>query len=105
MNTKIKNFLIVVSVVLLAASMPARAAAKVQDGKYYFSPCVVTKFQIKDRILVLKIDKADSTGINKNNNKNYKKYKLKVKVSKNCKYRFMDYHRMTGESSTGKDEL
>lgn len=105
MNTKIKNFLIAVSIVLLAAAMPAnntaRAEAKVQDGKYCFSPCMVTKFQIKDRVLVLKIDKTDTTGISKNNN-NYKKYKLKVKVSKNCKYRFMDYNRMTGDSLTGK---
>jgi len=106
MNTKIKNFLIAVSIVLLTVAMPAsntaRAEAKVQDGKYYFSPCMVTKFQIKDGVLVLKIDKADATGISKNNNKNYKKYKLKVKVSKNCKYRFMDYNRMTGDSLTGK---
>ena len=106
MNTKIRNFFTAISIVLLAAIVivqnPARAEAKVQDGKYYFSPCTVTKFQIKNGTLVLKVDKDRMGGITKDNDKNQKTYKLKVKVAKNCKYRFMEYNRGTGESSSGK---
>lgn len=106
MKTKIRNLFTIVSIVLLVVIMslksPVVAEAKMQDGTYYFSSNVVTKFQIKDGVLVLKIDKDDTSGINKTNNANYKKYKLKVKVSKKCKYRSMEYVRGTGKSYSGK---
>ena len=72
------------------------------EEKSYFSPCTVTKFQIKDGTLVLKMDKGDTGGITKENNKNQKIYKLKMKIAKNCKYRSMEYIRGTGESFSGK---
>lgn len=108
MSKKIVNLFTNISIILLIiviiAGNTARTEAKIQDGKYNFSPCMVTKFQVKDSILVLKTDKNNTSGITKGNNKNYKKYKLKIKVAKNCKYRFMEYNRGTGESYSGKTD-
>lgn len=102
MKTKIKNIIMTLSFVLLIIAMvgenPIRSEAKVKDGTYYFSPCMVTKFQVKNNKLTLKVSKDDDTGITKKNNESYKKYKLTANVSKNCKYRWEMFHRMTGES-------
>lgn len=90
---------------LVSASVsanPARAEAKVKDGIYGFTPSQVTKFQIKDGTMTLKVDKADLYGITKNNDQEYKSYKLKAKVSKNCKYVTETYVRGIGELDSRK---
>lgn len=106
MKNKIKNIIITLSFVLFMIAMiggnPIRSEAKVKDGTYNFSSCMVTKFQVKNNRLTLKVSKDDTSGITKTNDENYKKYKLTVKVSKNCKYRWEEFQRMTGESNSGK---
>ena len=92
-------------VLLVSASVsanPARAEAKVSDGIYGFTPSHVTKFQIKDGTMTLKVDKADLYGITKKNDQEYKSYKLKAKVSKNCKYVTETYVRGIGELDSRK---
>ena len=102
MKTKIKNIIMTLSFVLFIIAMvgenPIKCEAKVKNGTYYFSSCMVTKFQVKNNKLTLKVSKDDDYGITKKNNESYKKYKLTVNVSKNCKYKSEWFHRMTGES-------
>lgn len=100
MKNKLKNFtMTLLFAVLVFASVfgsSVRTEAKSTDGVYNFTPCRVTKFQIKDGTLTLKVDKADIEGITKNNDTEYKSYKLKVKVAKNCKYITEYYQRGKG---------
>lgn len=69
MKNKLKNFtMTLLLAVLVFASIfgnSVRAEAKVKDGIYNFTPCQVTKFQVKDGMLTLKVDKADTSGITK----------------------------------------
>lgn len=103
MKNKLKEIIMTLSLVLLVFAMAGgksiKAEAKtVKDGAYYFSSTSTTKFQIKNNKLTLKVAK-DGTGITKVGDESFKKYKLTLKVSKNCKYRQKYYGRSTGESS------
>lgn len=105
MKNKFKSLFVMIAFVLLVVVMAGgttvKAASAVADGSYYFSSCMVTKFQVKNNKLTLKISKKDDTGI-ENGDGSYKKYKLEVKVAKDCKYLWEDFVRGTGESSSGK---
>lgn len=68
----------------------------------YDASCMTTKFQFKNSKLTLKVSKEDNMGITRKNDENSKKYKLTMKVSKNCKYRWEEFYRMTRESDSGK---
>lgn len=68
----------------------------------YDASCMTTKFQFKNSKLALKVSKEDNMGITRKNDENSKKYKLTMKVSKNCKYRWEEFYRMTRESDSGK---
>lgn len=92
MKRNMKNFLTALVFVCVAITAlggkPTRAEAKVKDGTYSFSSCMVTKFLIKNRTLTLKVAKGgDSEGITKEGDSGFKKYSMKLKVAKNCKYR------------------
>lgn len=103
MRRKIKNVIMLLSFLLLVVTIVERQTIQIEagtkDGTYYFSSCYATKFQVKNNKLTLKVSKSDDSGITKKNDDNYKKYKLTLKVSKNCKYILEEYYRMTGESS------
>lgn len=104
MKNKIKKIIMTVSFVLLIIVMtgetPVKTEAKVKDGTYCFPSWMVTKFQVKNNRLTLKVSKAGDSGITRKNDKDYKKYKFTVKASKNCKYILKKYDRLTGESNS-----
>lgn len=81
----------------LASENPVRAEAGLKDGTYDFSSCAVTKFQIRNNTLTLKTEKKHGSEITSNKNSEYKSYKLKARVSKNCKYILEYYGRGVGE--------
>lgn len=81
----------------LASENPVRAEAGLKDGTYDFSSCAVTKFQIRNNTLTLKTEKKHGSEITSNKNSEYKSYKLKARVSKNCKYILEYYVRGVGE--------
>lgn len=87
----------VLLVIVAVGKNPIQAEAGTQDGTYYFSPVMTTKFQIKNNKLSLKVSESDPSGITKKGDEKYKKYSLKLKVSKNCKYCMEDFNRGTGK--------
>lgn len=101
MKNRIKIFtLALLTFMLISASVfgnPARAEARIKDGDYSFSSCAVTKFQIRNNTLTLKTEKKPGSEITRNKNSEYKSYKLKARVSKNCKYILEYYVRGVGE--------
>lgn len=103
MKNNFKNMILALSFALLVIAMAggnfvsAQAAAK--DGTYYFSSCMTTKFKVKNNKLTLKVSIADTSGITKKNDENYKKYKLSLKVSKDCKYSSAWFNRLDGKTT------
>lgn len=104
MKSKIKNFTMLLPVLLLMVVLIAgntiRVDAKAQDGTYNFNSCAITKFQIRNNKLTLKVDKSDGITIG-----DKKLYKLNVKVSKNCKYVYEGYSRRDLGSNPEKRNL
>ena len=80
---------VIVLGVLLVLCMGTKTEVKAvaKDGRYSFSSCVVTKFQVKNHTLILKLSKADTGGhgITAPDGTD-NKYTLKLKIAKNCKY-------------------
>lgn len=95
----IMMLLFVLLVIVVAGEKPIKTEAKTTDGTYYFLPCMTTKFHVKNNRLTLKVSKDGDSGITKKNDKDYKKYKLTVKESKNCKYILKKYDMFTGKSN------
>lgn len=69
MKSRIKNIFMILSFALLIITMtiekPIRSEAATQDGTYYFSTSMTTKFQVKNNKLTLKVSKNDDSGITK----------------------------------------
>lgn len=106
MKNRIKIFaLTVLTVLLVFASVsfnPIRAEAGLKDGNYYFSSCAVTKFQIKNNAMILRTEKKAGSEITRNGDNDYKSYKIKTGVSKNCKYILKYFDRRTGKADSDK---
>ena len=69
-------------------------AATVKSGKYFFSSGMVKSFSIKKGKMTIKVQGK----ITKENNDNFGKKKMKIKVSKRCKYISEFYDRYKGKS-------
>ena len=67
-----------------------------------FSPCSAAKFQIKNNTLTLKMEKKEGSEITRNGDNEYKSYKIKAGVSKNCKYILKYFDRRTGKADSDK---
>lgn len=106
MKNRIKMFALTLLTALLVFTSvsfnPIMAEAGLKDGTYNFSPCSAAKFQIKNNTLTLKMEKKEGSEITRNGDNEYKSYKIKAGVSKNCKYILKYFDRRTGKADSDK---